>query len=98
MILCCNAGSVANNGESSGEEPSAGCNLPLDGAEWVDLLVGEVINASNVEDAKVRVSRALEVLEKSIFAHANASAQNVQKVCSFIFSGCSFSLCTESYI
>ncbi|KAL2500688.1 Ubiquitin system component Cue protein [Forsythia ovata] len=72
-------GTLANNGETTGEEPSAGCNLPLDGAEWVDLLVREVISASNVEDAKMRVSRALEVLEKSIFAHATASAQNVQK-------------------
>ncbi|CAI9782447.1 unnamed protein product [Fraxinus pennsylvanica] len=74
-------GTAANIGESSGEEPSAGCNLPLDGAEWVDLLVREVINASNVKDAKMRVSQALELLEKSIFAHAtaSASAQNMQK-------------------
>ncbi|XP_022863392.1 uncharacterized protein LOC111383509 [Olea europaea var. sylvestris] len=78
-MMLCYAGTVANNVESSGEESSTGCNLPLDGAEWVDLLVGEVINASNVEDAKMRVSRALEVLEKSIFAHATASAKNVQK-------------------
>lgn len=66
---------VANDeGPASGEEPPAGNNLPVDGAEWVDLLVREVLTAANVEDAKARLSRALEALEKSICANATAEA------------------------
>ncbi|KAL8529465.1 hypothetical protein ACS0TY_006770 [Phlomoides rotata] len=58
-----------NNGcPAPGEEP------PADGAEWVELLVREVLSAPNVEDAKTRISRALEALEKSICANATAEA------------------------
>lgn len=49
-------------------------NRPVDGAEWVELFVGEMMSASNVDDAKARASRALEVLEKSIFARASTEA------------------------
>ncbi|KAG8367432.1 hypothetical protein BUALT_Bualt16G0071400 [Buddleja alternifolia] len=72
---------VVNNGESAPrEEPPAGSNLPVDGAEWVELLVTEVLNASNIEDAKARVSRALEALERSICASATTeAAQSFQK-------------------
>ncbi|KAH6819156.1 Ubiquitin system component Cue protein [Perilla frutescens var. frutescens] len=66
---------VANDGgPASGEEPPAGNNLPVDGAEWVELLVREVLTAVNVEEAKARLSRALEALEKSICANATAEA------------------------
>lgn len=46
----------------------------MDGAEWVDLFVTEMMSASNMDDAKARASRALEVLEKSICASAGAEA------------------------
>lgn len=66
---------VANDGApASGEEPSAGNNLPVDGAEWVELLVREVLTSANVQEAKARLSRALEALEKSICANATAEA------------------------
>lgn len=71
------------NGERSAqrEESSGGSNFPSSGAEWVELLVREVLNASNVDDAKVRVSQALEALEKSICANAtDEAAQNFHKV------------------
>ncbi|XP_057768973.1 uncharacterized protein LOC131003079 isoform X2 [Salvia miltiorrhiza] len=62
------------------EESSGGSSYPASGAEWVELLVGEVINASNVEDAKARVSQALEALEKSICANATEdTARSFQK-------------------
>ncbi|KAL8502727.1 hypothetical protein ACS0TY_021735 [Phlomoides rotata] len=63
-----------NGCPAPGEEPPAQNNLPADGAEWVELLVREVLSAPNVEDAKARISRALEALEKSICANATAEA------------------------
>ncbi|KAI3446891.1 hypothetical protein Pfo_003556 [Paulownia fortunei] len=65
---------VNNGGTAPREESPAGSNLPVDGAEWVELLVREVLSAPNVEDAKARLSRALEALEKSICANATAEA------------------------
>ncbi|KAK4420296.1 hypothetical protein Salat_2442700 [Sesamum alatum] len=71
---------IKNGGTAPREEQPAGSNFPADGAEWVELLVREVLSASNVEDAKARVSRALEALEKSICVNATAEAsQSFQK-------------------
>lgn len=44
--------------------------LNLDGTEWVELFVREMMNASDMKDAKDRAARALEALEKSINARA----------------------------
>ncbi|RVX11196.1 hypothetical protein CK203_013130 [Vitis vinifera] len=69
------AGVAATNGEVvSSEDPSAPKNLSMDGAEWVELFVREMMSASNMDDARARASRALEVLEKSICARASAEA------------------------
>ncbi|KAK6156524.1 hypothetical protein DH2020_010772 [Rehmannia glutinosa] len=68
-------GTVVNNGGTAPrEEQPGGSNFPADGAEWVDLLVREVLNGSNMEDKKARVSRALESLEKFIYLNATAEA------------------------
>nr|VDD36557.1 unnamed protein product [Brassica oleracea] len=48
--------------------------LNLDGTEWVELFVREMMSASDMNDAKDRASRALEALEKSIKARAGADA------------------------
>ncbi|KAG2265824.1 hypothetical protein Bca4012_076830 [Brassica carinata] len=48
--------------------------LNLDGTEWVEFFVREMMSASNMNDAKDRASRALEALEKSIKARAGADA------------------------
>ncbi|XP_009109664.1 plectin [Brassica rapa] len=48
--------------------------LNLDGTEWVNLFVSEMMNASDMKDAKDRAGRALEALEKSINARAGADA------------------------
>ncbi|KAM1812467.1 hypothetical protein ACFX11_026408 [Malus domestica] len=62
---------VATNGEVAvTDDPSVQNNLPKDGAEWVELVVREMMSASNMDDAKARASRVLEALEKSISACA----------------------------
>ncbi|KAF3589161.1 hypothetical protein F2Q69_00028311 [Brassica cretica] len=48
--------------------------LNLDGTEWVELFVREMMNASDMKDAKDRASRALQALEKSIYARAGSDA------------------------
>lgn len=74
---------VNNGGNTSIEDPPAGSNLPANGAQWVELLVGEVLTATSVEDAKVRLTRGLEALERSICDNATAEAsKRFQKVCS----------------
>lgn len=73
---------VAANGEdaSSCENPSTTQTPPMDGADWVELFVREMLNASNMDDARNRASRALEFLEKSIRARATAeTAQGLQQ-------------------
>ncbi|KAH6818460.1 Ubiquitin system component Cue protein [Perilla frutescens var. frutescens] len=74
-------GPVANSeGTVQREESSGESSIPANGAEWVELLVREVFNASNVEDAKARVAQALEALEKSICANATEeAAQSFQR-------------------
>ncbi|KAJ7978965.1 Ubiquitin system component Cue [Quillaja saponaria] len=56
------------------EDPIAPNNHPMDGADWVELVVREMMIASNMDDAKSRASRVLEVLEKSICARASTEA------------------------
>ncbi|EOA17225.1 hypothetical protein CARUB_v10005500mg [Capsella rubella] len=54
--------------------------MNLDGKEWVELFVREMMNASDMKDAKERAARALEALEKSINARTGAEAlQNLQQ-------------------
>ncbi|KAL2929687.1 Transcriptional regulator MraZ [Bienertia sinuspersici] len=70
------------HGDESGStsDPLASRNLPVDGAEWVEHFVREMSAASDVEDARLRASRALEAFEKSVYAHAKAeTAQNLQQ-------------------
>lgn len=56
-------------------------NLPVDGAEWVELVVKEMMSATSLDDARFRATRVLGSLEKSISARAGAEAsQNFQKV------------------
>lgn len=68
----------------AGEELSAQQNPTMDGADWVELFVREMMNASNVDDARARTSRVLEVLERSITARATAeAAQSFHQVVNF---------------
>jgi len=76
-------GSFADNGEpAASENLSAPSSVSLDGREWVDLFVREMMSATSVDDARTRAARALEALESSISARAGAdAAQNFHKVC-----------------
>ncbi|TKY54824.1 hypothetical protein E2542_SST19237 [Spatholobus suberectus] len=60
---------------AASEDPVAGQNYPTNGAEWVELFVKEMMNASNMDDAKARASRMLEALEKSICARAGVETE-----------------------
>ncbi|XP_016553210.1 uncharacterized protein LOC107852687 isoform X1 [Capsicum annuum] len=55
-------------------------NLPVDGAEWVELFVREMMSATSTDDARTRATRVLGSLEKSISDGARAAAaQNFRK-------------------
>ncbi|KAG6486927.1 uncharacterized protein LOC122009294 [Zingiber officinale] len=45
-------------------------NLPVDGPGWVELLLKELTSASDMNDAKTRASKILEMFEKFVAAHA----------------------------
>ncbi|KAM3321356.1 hypothetical protein P3S67_008558 [Capsicum chacoense] len=73
-------GVATNDGETSSvEDLSAAKVVHLEGKEWVELFVGEMMNASNIDDAKARASRTLEMLEKSICARATEEATGFQQ-------------------
>lgn len=70
-----------SGGDPASEDVAAQNNLPTNGSEWVDLFVSEMMNASDMDDAKARASRILEVLEKSIASRAGVeAAEGFQKV------------------
>ncbi|GFZ04072.1 ubiquitin system component Cue protein [Actinidia rufa] len=55
-------------------------NLPMGGAEWVELFVREMMSATSIDDARSRATRVLESLEKSISERASAvAAQSYHK-------------------
>ena len=76
------AGTSTVNGNAAASEKQSDQNkLPVDGAEWVDLLVREMMSATSMDDAKSRASRVLEILEKSIMARpGDEAAQSFEKV------------------
>ncbi|KAG2718815.1 hypothetical protein I3843_03G230500 [Carya illinoinensis] len=72
-------GAEIADGEVGGsEELLAPQDPPMDGADWVELFVREMMSSSNVDDARARTSRVLEVLERSIRARSSASAEAAQ--------------------
>ncbi|XP_062157477.1 uncharacterized protein LOC133865028 [Alnus glutinosa] len=52
-------------------------SLLVEGAEWVNLFVREMMCATSMDDAKARAARLLEILEKSINSHAGAEATQI---------------------
>ncbi|CAF1928740.1 hypothetical protein HID58_066192 [Brassica napus] len=68
--------SADKNSEESKVQGGSGKEevLNLDGTEWVELFVREMMNASDMKDAKDRASRALQALEKSIYPRAGSDA------------------------
>ncbi|EMS68254.1 hypothetical protein TRIUR3_03383 [Triticum urartu] len=70
-------GIVTSGGVDTATEhqPAADGQQPSNsGPEWVDLFVREMSNASDMDDARARASRALEALTKSILEGAGAEA------------------------
>ncbi|EYU24631.1 hypothetical protein MIMGU_mgv1a009334mg [Erythranthe guttata] len=63
------------------EEPQIQNKMPTNGAEWVDLVVKEMMSATSIDDARSRAARVLESLEKSITSQASARlAEGFHKV------------------
>lgn len=62
------------NGEVSSENLPASENVTMEGVDWVEAIVREMMSASNIDDARARASRALEVYEKAIVARVGAEA------------------------
>lgn len=97
MAACKLAGSLNDDGNAT-KDSSAPNNLPVDGAEWVDLFVREIMSATSLDNARARAARILEILEKSISAHAGAeAAQAFQKVSSCFYFKTGF-LCMPVWI
>jgi len=73
----------ADNGNmesTSGNQPSMVNNNPSDKSEWVELFVREMMNASDIADARVRAFRSFEVFEKSVLQSAGVDAmENLHK-------------------
>ncbi|XP_050214860.1 uncharacterized protein LOC126665957 isoform X2 [Mercurialis annua] len=47
----------------------------VDGSKWVDLFVQEMMNATDLDDARMRTAQILEAFERSLTAHSRASEQ-----------------------
>ncbi|KVI01335.1 uncharacterized protein LOC112500598 [Cynara cardunculus var. scolymus] len=73
------AANGAVNGEAMPFDNSPPPKQPVDGADWVDLFVREMLSASNMDDARTRASRALELLEKSIRERVTTEARGLQQ-------------------
>ncbi|PNT66048.1 hypothetical protein BRADI_3g06250v3 [Brachypodium distachyon] len=64
----------------SGNSPKAGNCQTNHSSEWVDLFVREMTSASDINDARARASRALEVIEMSILERVGPEVvQNLSK-------------------
>ncbi|XP_077213814.1 uncharacterized protein LOC143848703 [Tasmannia lanceolata] len=44
--------------------------IPIYGSPWVDIFVQEMMNASDLDDARGRATRILETFEQSVVAHS----------------------------
>ncbi|XP_050243938.1 uncharacterized protein LOC126692386 [Quercus robur] len=63
-------------------------NTPMDRVGWVKLLVKEMKNASNEDDAIARVSRLLEAFESSIRASANTEINQMVELGQTLLQEC----------
>ncbi|KAL4588711.1 hypothetical protein LXL04_001606 [Taraxacum kok-saghyz] len=78
------------NDVANGEAVVVESSPPVDGADWVDIFVREMVSASNIDDARTRASRALELLEKSICASISHSEQIQIRFMLFYFDLCAW--------
>ena len=65
-------------------EPHAAANIPVpvpvNGCEWVEFLLREMQNSSDMDDARLRVSTSLELLEKTILSRTAGDFTNVESL------------------
>ncbi|KAK9290703.1 hypothetical protein L1049_008877 [Liquidambar formosana] len=47
----------------------------MDGSKWVDMFVHEMMNATDLDDARGRAARILEAFERTLIAHSRASEE-----------------------
>ena len=81
FTTACKLAGINNGDVPVSEVPSAPQNLPVDGEEWVNLFVSEMMNATSPDDARARAARVLDIFQKSINASNGAeAAQTLQKV------------------
>jgi len=67
----------SSNLEFAQLDGKSGC--PADGVEWVEFLVIEMKNASDLDDARSRASRILEAFEKTVMSRSGAMAEVLYK-------------------
>lgn len=67
----------SSNPEFSQSDGKSGC--PADGVEWVEFLVIEMKNASDLDDARARALRILEAFEKTVMSRSGAIAEVLHK-------------------
>lgn len=70
-VITWNLGMAGSMVGSASGMPNTTINLPVDGPGWVELLLKELTSASDMNDAKTRVSKILELFEKFVAAHAS---------------------------
>jgi hypothetical protein len=63
----------------SGETNVSTTSVPSEGLEWVDMLVKEMMSATDLEDARMRASRLLEVFEKIVTSRSGVHAEMIKK-------------------
>lgn len=59
------------------------CENMADGSKWVNMFVHEMMNAADVDDARMRAAKILEAFEQSIASHSRTSKEVVQQLLSF---------------
>ncbi|TXG58581.1 hypothetical protein EZV62_016410 [Acer yangbiense] len=71
---CASVPSESTAACSQMSEESLGENV-TDGSNWVDLFVHEMMNATDLDDARGRAARILEAFEKSLTANSKTSKE-----------------------
>ncbi|CAM6091548.1 unnamed protein product [Calypogeia fissa] len=69
----------ANVQVPSGETNLSSASVPTEGSEWVDMLVKEMMSATDLEDARMRATRALEAFEKIVASRSGVLVELVKK-------------------
>jgi hypothetical protein len=70
--------STTNSCRQKMEAAAAGSLQQLEGEEWVELLVREMMNAADLDDARARATHTLEAFEKTV-ASRSAAVMEVQQ-------------------